>query len=414
MCDWRKADPHRNLTFLLLIVGLVLAVIVLVMDYRKASLPLTAGLERNTYGGGSRTEKVTVETDKGEKSELEVEVKERIYTTEEVRQLFDRSIRKLDRLILGANDSLDYITSDMELLTKIPEEPVEIEWELSQYDVMNIYGELQEDALRDEGTQITLKAVLTYTEDRKMQAQYECTVRIYPPGKTKEEMQTSKIKEAIQKEQEKTKTEARLSLPSTVDGEKVVYYRKMDDRGMIGLGMIFLMSILFYALDREKEGKRVKEKEKQMLLDYPEVINKLTLFLGAGMTVKRAWKKVVSDYDAQKEIWGVRYVYEEMKITCHEMESGITEAESYERFGRRCRLQEYVKLGALLSQNLRRGAKGLSHLLKIEAVQAFEERKARAKRIGEEAGTKLLGPLFLMLAVVLFIVIVPAFMSMQM
>ena len=28
-----------------------------------------------------------------------------------------------------------------------------------------------------------------------------------------------------------------------------------------------------------------------MMLDYPEIVNKLTLFLGAGMTVKRAWKK---------------------------------------------------------------------------------------------------------------------------
>lgn len=151
-----------------------------------------------------------------------------------------------------------------------------------------------------------------------------------------------------------------------------------------------------------------------MLLDYPEAVNKLTLFLGAGMTVKKAWRKMVSDYEEQKDLWGERYVYEEMKTTCFEMDSGITEAECYERFGRRCKLQEYVKLGALLSQNLRRGTRGLSQLLKIESVQAFEERKARAKRIGEEAGTKLLGPLFLILAVVLFIVIVPAFMSMQM
>lgn len=391
-----------------------MAATVLFMDYRKASLPLSEGLERNSYGGGSRTENVTVETKEGRKSELEVEVKERVYTVKEVRQLFDRSIKKLDQLILGANDSLDYITSDMELLTKLPEEPVEIEWELSRYDVMNIYGELQEDALRKEGTPLTLKAVLTYTEDRTMQAQHECMAQIYPPQKTKEDLQIFKVKEAIKKEQEKTKTEARLPLPSKVDGETVVYYPKMENRGLIGIGLIFLVSILLYALDREKEGKKVQEKEKQMLRDYPEVVNKLTLFLGAGMTVKKAWKKVVSDYEAQKEVWGIRYVYEEMKTACHEMESGITEAESYERFGRRCRLQEYVKLGALLSQNLRRGSKGLSNLLKIEAVQAFEERKARAKRMGEEAGTKLLGPLFLMLTVVLFIVIVPAFMSMQM
>ena len=57
--------------------------------------------------------------------------------------------------------------------------------------------------------------------------------------------------------------------------------------------------------------------------------------------------------------------------------------------------------------------KGLTQMLKLESIQAFEERKARAKKLGEEAGTKLLFPMFLMLAVVLIIVIVPAFMSLQ-
>ena len=95
------------------------------------------------------------------------------------------------------------------------------------------------------------------------------------------------------------------------------------------------------------------------------------------------------------------------------MESGVTEAESYENFGRRCNVQAYVRFGALLSQNLRKGMKGLTQMLKLESIQAFEERKARAKKLGEEAGTKLLFPMFLMLAVVLIIVIVPAFMSLQ-
>ena len=91
----------------------------------------------------------------------------------------------------------------------------------------------------------------------------------------------------------------------------------------------------------------------------------------------------------------------------------MTEAESYENFGRRCNVQVYVRFGALLSQNLRKGMKGLTQMLKLESIQAFEERKARAKKLGEEAGTKLLFPMFLMLAVVLIIVIVPAFMSLQ-
>ena len=84
-----------------------------------------------------------------------------------------------------------------------------------------------------------------------------------------------------------------------------------------------------------------------------------------------------------------------------------------ENFGRRCDVQVYIRLGALLSQNLRKGTKGLTELLKLESIQAFEERKAQAKRLGEEAGTKLLLPMFLMLAVVLVIVIVPAFLTLQ-
>ncbi len=66
--------------------------------------------------------------------------------------------------------------------------------------------------------------------------------------------------------------------------------------------------------------------------------------------------------------------------TCHEMDSGVTESESYENFGRRCDVQVYIRLWALLSQNLRKGTKGLTELLKLESIQAFEERKAQAKK----------------------------------
>ena len=63
-----------------------------------------------------------------------------------------------------------------------------------------------------------------------------------------------------------------------------------------------------------------------------------------------------------------------------------------------------MRFGALLSQNLKRGSKGLADLLRLEAVNAFEERKRAAKKAGEEVGTKLLAPMFFMLTVVLVIV----------
>ena len=49
----------------------------------------------------------------------------------------------------------------------------------------------------------------------------------------------------------------------------------------------------------------------------------------------------------------------------------------------------------------------------MEAVQAMEDRKSRAKQLGEEAGTRLLVPMLFMLVIVLMIVVVPAFLSIQ-
>jgi len=64
-----------------------------------------------------------------------------------------------------------------------------------------------------------------------------------------------------------------------------------------------------------------------------------------------------------------------------------------------------------LEQNLKKGTKGLAQMLENESLEAFEERKNIAKRLGEEAGTKLLAPMAIMLIIVMIIVIVPALLS---
>ena len=76
-----------------------------------------------------------------------------------------------------------------------------------------------------------------------------------------------------------------------------------------------------------------------------------------------------------------------------------------------CQLPEYIRLGSVLSQNLRKGAKGLTDLLETEAEASLNERKNHARKIGERAGTKLLLPMVLMLGIVLVVLMVPAFLS---
>lgn len=131
------------------------------------------------------------------------------------------------------------------------------------------------------------------------------------------------------------------------------------------------------------------------------------------MTVRTAWERMARDYEKRlsKQDRIVSPAYEEAANVCKDLQSGVSEPEAYRRFGRRCGLRPYMKLASLLEQNRKTGLKNLRSLLDEEVASAYEERRNLAKRQGEEAATKLLLPLFMMLGIVMVIVAVPAFLS---
>ena len=164
--------------------------------------------------------------------------------------------------------------------------------------------------------------------------------------------------------------------------------------------------LLWFHQEQELE-KRERQRKRQLILDYPEILFKMAMLLGAGLTIRAAFEKIAEEYRKRKQK-NPRYVYEEMLCVCREMENGLGEAAAYEAFGKRCQDARYIKLGSVLSQSLRKGAAGLPELLEREAAAGFEERKQTARKLGEEAGTKLLFPMMLMLGLVLVILMVPA------
>lgn len=105
-----------------------------------------------------------------------------------------------------------------------------------------------------------------------------------------------------------------------------------------------------------------------------------------------------------------RPAYEEIRIVCYEMESGVSESEAYRRFGERCGQAKYKTFATLLIQNLQKGSRQMADMLERESTEAWEERR-KARVLGEAAATKLLVPMIMMLIVVMAIVMIPAFMS---
>ena len=137
------------------------------------------------------------------------------------------------------------------------------------------------------------------------------------------------------------------------------------------------------------------------------------VYLGAGLTLRNSFLLIAEHADnlVKRGIQENRALYDELHIMANQFAKNMPESEIYTDFGRRIHLKPYTKLVSLIEQNRKNGTSNLRALLEVEMNDAFTERKNTARRLGEEAGTKLLLPLFLLLSIVMCIVIVPALTS---
>lgn len=364
-------------------------------------------LSRPAYGQGEwETELEAFVEGETEGTVLPIRVGEQEYTPEEVQEIFRSITDGLEQEILGENESLEEVRSDLTLPSSLWGGTVTVEWVLSPSDVLDHSGAVLKE-VGEEGELVELRALLKY---REQEAEYTCYAHVCPPVRTKREILEKKLKEEVEKADQEGKYSRTLILPLEIEDRKVSWRKPAAHTGA-ALAVLALVGAVLVWLFQERELERKeKERRQQLVLDYPEVLFKMAMLLGAGLTLKGTFQKIASEYRKRKDEHP-RFVYEEMLFACREMENGVGEAAAYESFGRRCGDSRYVKLGSILSQNLKKGAKGLQELLEQEAAAGFEERKHMARKLGEEAGTRLLFPMMLMLGVVLVILIVPAVMN---
>jgi tight adherence protein C len=176
----------------------------------------------------------------------------------------------------------------------------------------------------------------------------------------------------------------------------------------IGVGVfavLFAAGILYFT---EKElNEKIKKRRMQMQMDFPDFLNKLTLLINAGLTVSRAWEKIVLDNTKDTPL------YNELALTLSEIRGGLPELQAYINFSKRCRTPEINKFVGVIEQNLRKGGSETAATLKYQAKECWELRKNAAKRLGEEAGTKMLLPMMIMFLAILLIVATPAILAMR-
>lgn len=167
---------------------------------------------------------------------------------------------------------------------------------------------------------------------------------------------------------------------------------------IIAIGIFYLMDTTLDTL--------MKKRSMSIKYDFPEFVSKLALLINAGLTFDAAWEKIVLAIKKDTTL------NNEILITYNDMKANIPKEVALRNFARRCKVNFITKFSNLVIQNINKGTSDLTIMLDNLSNECWIERQALAKQKGEEASTKLLFPMMIMLLAVFIITIVPAMLQM--
>ena len=376
---------------------LAVCVVLFLFSGTAASDVKERSISKSNPGKGADTYDIQATVNGLEIDEIEIQVNERSYTEDECKALFGKCKEELIRTILADNDDLNYVTSDLRFVTELKGYPFFVEYDTDSPDKIGETGELTFDK------PFTAVIVITCSyEDFK--ESYSVRIKANPDDNIKKRVYKRLLVQQIEESGEEGDY---FVLPESVEGLKVSYKTggKKREPAFLLLGLVAAAGVLLGTAKDEK--RKAEEYRKAVLKEYPTVLRKISLYLASGMNLRNIWQAVYEE--GIKKKGSDNPFYKEMGISINELSSGIAEGLAYTGFGERTKEPELIRFTALLSQNLKKGSSRLKELLNEEVTKAFMAKKQRAIKAGEEAGTKMLVPMVMLLIDVMIIIVIPAF-----
>lgn len=385
----------KSITCTLLVVffGVVLAGIVEITR-KEDGLNL---IKRSDYQGNTKEEKISLDVD-NQIYEYMLQVEPVEYSKEEFEQKASDIFLELESQILGNNTSLDSVTEDLELVTVSDDGEFTIRWESGDTDYISSYGKIEYEQ-NDLPKKTFISATICYLE---YEQSHTYNITICRKETVNKYIQSAT--DALDKLEINDRTSKEIVLPSEIDGVKVsLVHGKTNTLFFIIIGIVVGVALIIFRQEKLKEN--VEKRDQELLEKYPVFVNKMWLLIGTGMNIKDALIRIVKD-NREKDI-----LEKEIMYTINQIESGYSEFAAYEELGARLGLAPYSRIMNRISQNIRKGNKDLRKLMEEEVFLALNERRECVKKKGEEASTKMLFPMIILLGIVMVIVMFPALSS---
>ena len=386
--------------FLLLILGFQ------VMETRKGG---EIRLQRNEFGQGDK--KVSVILGKGKKGgrqqRYEWTLSERQMTPARKKTYGEAFFRALEKTVLGKNPSRSRVSRPLYFPEKIPGYPFEISFQSQDPDYIFLDGSLSPLVDRLEAGETLSTAILVTASygDWTMERTWKLRLLSGKNGIKKDPF--SKLKRYLARMDEANPGTMEVKLPGKWGSFTIKEDRQNNNLplviAMAGFLCLMVPGIRLWRLRQQGELTR-RQTEK----DFSSIVHRLTLYMGSGLSFMSAIDRISRDYCDYRITKGRRYAYEKILIMDRQMKAGVSQTQACRGWGDRFRGTSYQKLALILIQSFSRGSREAGAMMDKEEAEAFRMHVDRARKEGEEASTKLLFPMIIMLGEVTLLVMLPA------
>lgn len=201
-----------------------------------------------------------------------------------------------------------------------------------------------------------------------------------------------------------------LYIQWTTPGYFEVFYHNQTGQIVMTSVLLIYLTGYFWAYRITRLEHHASKKGECLAESYPEFVEKLRLYLAAGLTTRNAFLVLETWYaELAKTDKASRYLWKELQIACNQLRNGVSETEAYLQWGNSCQDKHYRRLAFLLSVHLKKGNRELLSCLEREVKETRTELQSRIRKKGEQASVRLLFPMMMYLIVVMILVIYPAY-----
>lgn len=338
-----------------------------------------------------------------DKESFDLAIHPKAYSKKEEKEAFQKAASYLKKHIKGKNTSLNEVSKPLNFPAQIPETQIKVTWDTEDLSIIDDSGNVLNGELKDPVI-LRVTAALSYGDRRDL---IVTPVRVVSGADSPKRSKIGDTKKELERIERENAQKETFTIPSSVNGSRIEEADKIQSRLPILAAMGILSLGLFWYMEEERQKQKKVKSLKETKEEYPLIISRFVLLLGAGMTVQGAVHSIGSSFNSKNP----KFVYRQFQEADKKITLGMSQTQALQELGNNIQLPCYKKLAVLLSQSLLRGSRDLLGRLEEEETAAFAERKEAARRRGEEASTKLLMPMILMLIVILILLMVPAFLS---